>query len=154
MFRLHRRVGGQNMTDKIRTFYILFYIIVISAIFIATLVPGKPLYSQGNVVETFEAGPVKANEKKVAKVQTHFQWSSPNVCPCHGKSETGPCVRSFLNKDNPSTSTKFVNNYNEMVYVNDQYQGSGTVPGAIRLSSVRLIVVPFCKQCQEEKAKK
>lgn len=140
------------MDKQVRNFGIFFYCSILTVLIAGAFGCFEGLYAapkaSPKVVQTFEAGPIKADKKQVVKVQTHFEWSQKKQCQCPDHND-GPCIKTFLDKDLPSETPKYLKRYNKLEQNSDKYQGSNLVPTGIEYSSVRILVFPFCSQ--EEK---
>lgn len=114
----------------------------------------KKLHAASEVIEKFEAGPIKSEREKVVGVKTNFT-SSESLHPCRCPEERGPCIETFLNKNSPAQPTqrypKRIEDYFIQNSQGSEYQGAGQVPWGIETSSVRLINIPFCGQVRRGK---
>lgn len=140
------------MKKRVRYIYIPFYLLSLSITLLGAFGFFDGLHAEQKVIQTFEAGPVKVPKKVVYKVKTQFEWTMNDPCPC--EDEEAPCIKTFLNKDQPSEEPEDLQNYDELNQLSDKYQGGNLVPTIIRESSVRLIYIPFCGQTKNSKESK
>ncbi len=139
-------VGVKEVTVRtgIRIFYIFFYSSILGVVMLAGFGLIEGLHAEGKVIEKFEAGPIKVPKKQVFRAKTHFEWNLENPCPCND--DEAPCIKSFLDKDLPTTTPEYAKSYKNFSNKNTQYQGGSVVPNSTGESSVRVIVIPFCRQ--------
>ena len=104
----------------------LFYVSILLVLVAACFGAFEGLHASPKVIETFEAGPIKTEKKQVVKVKTQFEWNMANPCKCNG--EGGPCIKTFLNKDQPQAESKDFQINNNLNQSSEKYQGSNLVP--------------------------
>lgn len=140
-----------------RTIYairLLFFIGLFSLMIFIPREVEKRLHSASELIEKFEAGPVKSQKKRVVGVKTNFTWTE-SLTPCRCPEDQGPCIETFLNKSSPAQPTqrypRMIEDYFIQNSQGNEYQGAGQVPWGIEKSSVRLINIPFCGQIRRGK---
>ena len=136
------------MIKGIQRLCILFYLSILFVLIAGCFGAFDDLYASAKVIETFEAGPIKTEKKHVVKVKSQFGWDMENPCKCDG--EGGPCIKSFLDKDQPPGDPKIVQVNENQNLNSEKYQGSSLVPTIIQNYSVRVISVPFCRQSKSK----
>ena len=136
------------MIKGIQRLCAIFYLSILFVLIAGCFGAFDNLYASAKVIETFEAGPIKTEKKYVVKVKSQFSWDLENPCQCDG--EGGPCIKSFLDKNQPPGAPKDIQTNENLNQNSEKYQGSSLVPTTIQNYSVRIISVPFCRQSKSK----
>lgn len=133
-----------------------FGLSLIAILFLPTRLE-KKLFATTRIIQTFEAGPVTSQKKKVGRVKTNFNWTKPGKpCPCNELQ--GPCIETFLDPNAPAQPVQKYPRKIESYYIQNsmgsEYQGAGQVPWGIDVASARIINIPFCGQVRRGKENK
>ena len=134
------------MSRVFKLFTIFFYLAIAVAVLLIALGFEEKLFSSQEVIETFEAGPIKS-KKKVSGVKTNFTWTKKGGCKC--EEDKAPCIQSFLDKNVSQPAPRYprmIEDYYIQNKMGSEYQGAGQVPWGLDYASVRIINIPFCGQ--------